>query len=55
MAVIEDQKLVDFSTQARRDGILALETASNTEENTFLKTQEPSVNVKTTFFSKEST
>jgi chemotaxis protein MotA len=31
------KKLVDFSTQARRDGILALETASNTEENTFLK------------------
>jgi len=31
------KKLVDYATQARRDGILALETAANSEENEFLK------------------
>jgi len=31
------KKLVDFATQARRDGILALEAAANSEENEFLK------------------
>jgi len=31
------KKLVDYSTQARRDGILSLETAANAEENEFLK------------------
>ncbi len=31
------KKLVDYATQARRDGILALESATNTEENLFLK------------------
>lgn len=31
------QKLVNYATQARRDGILALEAAANNEENKFLK------------------
>ncbi|TLD87519.1 MotA/TolQ/ExbB proton channel family protein [Helicobacter sp. MIT 05-5294] len=31
------KKLVDYSTQARRDGILSLEQQSNQEENEFLK------------------
>lgn len=31
------QKLVNYATQARRDGILALESAANAEENEFLK------------------
>ncbi len=31
------KKLVDYSTQARRDGILSLEAAANNEENEFLK------------------
>ena len=31
------KKLVDYATQARRDGILALETATANEENQFLK------------------
>jgi chemotaxis protein MotA len=31
------KKLVDFATQARRDGILSLESAANAEENAFLK------------------
>jgi chemotaxis protein MotA len=31
------KKLVEFATQARRDGILALEAAANNEENEFLK------------------
>ncbi|WP_345978593.1 MotA/TolQ/ExbB proton channel family protein [Sulfurimonas sp. HSL3-2] len=31
------KKLVEYATQARRDGILALETAANNEENEFLK------------------
>jgi len=31
------KKLVDYATQARRDGILALEAAANSEENEFLK------------------
>lgn len=31
------KKLVDYSTQARRDGILSLEQQSNQEENVFLK------------------
>ncbi|MCI2236161.1 MULTISPECIES: motility protein A [Helicobacter] len=31
------KKLVDYSTQARRDGILSLEQQSNQEENDFLK------------------
>jgi len=31
------KKLVDYATQARRDGILSLEAAANAEENTFLK------------------
>jgi chemotaxis protein MotA len=31
------KKLVDFATQARRDGILSLEAAANSEENEFLK------------------
>lgn len=31
------QKLVNFATQARRDGILSLEAATNSEENEFLK------------------
>jgi chemotaxis protein MotA len=31
------KKLVDFSTQARRDGILALEAAADAEENQFLR------------------
>ena len=30
-------KLVEYATQARRDGILSLESAANTEENEFLK------------------
>ncbi len=32
------KKLVEYATSARRDGILALEAAANTEENAFLKT-----------------
>lgn len=31
------KKLVEYATQARRDGILALEGAANNEENEFLK------------------
>ncbi len=31
------KKMVDYSTKARRDGILALETDANNEENEFLK------------------
>jgi chemotaxis protein MotA len=31
------KKLVDFATTARRDGILSLEAAANSEENAFLK------------------
>jgi chemotaxis protein MotA len=31
------KKLVDFATQARRDGILSLESAANQEPNAFLK------------------
>ena len=31
------KKMVDYSTKARRDGILALETDANNEENDFLK------------------
>ncbi len=31
------KKLVEYSTKARRDGILALETDANNEENEFLK------------------
>jgi len=31
------KKLVDFATQARRDGILALEASANAEENLFLR------------------
>lgn len=31
------KKLVEFATQARRDGILSLEAAANSEENEFLK------------------
>ncbi len=31
------KKLVEYATQARRDGILALESAANNEENEFLK------------------
>ena len=31
------KKLVEYATQARRDGILSLEAAANTEENKFLK------------------
>jgi chemotaxis protein MotA len=31
------KKLVDYSTQARRDGILSLEAAANSETNEFLK------------------
>lgn len=31
------KKLVDYSTQARRDGILSLEQAANAEENQFLR------------------
>jgi len=31
------KKLVEYSTQARRDGILSLEAAANNEENEFLK------------------
>ena len=31
------QKLVNYATQARRDGILALEAVANSEENKFLK------------------
>ena len=31
------KRLVDYSTQARRDGILSLETTANAEENEFLK------------------
>ncbi len=31
------KKLVDFATQARRDGILSLEAAANSEDNEFLK------------------
>ena len=32
------KKMVEYSTKARRDGILALETDANNEENAFLKT-----------------
>lgn len=32
------KKLVDYATQARRDGILSLEQAANNEEDAFLKT-----------------
>lgn len=31
------KKMVDYSTQARKDGILSLEAAANSEENAFLK------------------
>ncbi len=31
------KRLVDYATQARRDGILSLEAAANTEENNFLR------------------
>lgn len=31
------KKLVDYATQARRDGILSLEQAANSEENDFLR------------------
>ncbi len=31
------KKMVEYSTTARKDGILALETAANSEENEFLK------------------
>ena len=31
------KKLVDYATQARRDGILSLESAANSEEDEFLK------------------
>lgn len=31
------KKLVDYATQARRDGILSLEQAANSEDNEFLK------------------
>ena len=31
------KKMVDYSTQARRDGILSLEASANSEENEFLK------------------
>jgi chemotaxis protein MotA len=31
------KKLVDYATQARRDGILSLESAANNEEDEFLK------------------
>ncbi len=37
MIAFKPQTFVDYSTQARRDGILSLEQQSNQEENEFLK------------------